>query len=429
MTNHFIKTQSKTALIFVGVFVMIILPVNYLIYSNVKNILVEADTKELKSEGERILSRVKTDPPIVPLPPVGYLVYLQAGNEIQKDSIFASPGFPVEVKDFHQPVIEYDTLKFVGLSRPLEYGNGELTLYIGRSNQHQFVQIKELRLYLFVANLGSILIAGLLVYLVSGYTLRPILKIIEAAQNINAAKSIERVPVPSTEDENRQLAVTINDMLTRIENSIQIQTNFFASAAHELRTPLTVMKAELTLVQKESRWHEMLKEVERLERTVNDFLMISQLKSESLLLRKKSVELSELLYVALKKIKYLSEEKNTTVRIELEQAENIFVEADEDKLENVIINLLENAIKYSPEGTVVDVLLKMNPRASIEIKNSITQPIDNPDQFKREFSKAEVASPGLGMGLWIANKIVLLHNGQLHLKSNALWFSAIIIFD
>ncbi|MGC4021088.1 MAG: ATP-binding protein [Cyclobacteriaceae bacterium] len=428
MISFFTRIQSKTALIFIGVFVLIILPVNYLIYSNVKRILVEADTKELKTEAEKLFNGVKIDPQVVPIPPVGYSVYLRVGNEIQTDSIFASPNFPIEANEFRQSVFEFDTMKIVTLIKRVEFENTEIYFSLGRSNQRLETQIDELRLYLFSANLISILIAGLLVYLVSGYTLRPILKIISVAGNINASKSIERVPVPKTADENRQLAITINSMLSRIENSIQSQTNFFASAAHELRTPLTVMKTELTMVQEEKRWHEMLKEVERLERTVSDFLMISQLKSESLQIRKKRIELTELLYGALKKVKYLNEEKKSMIRIELEERENIFIEADEDKLENVIINLLENAIKYSPDGSTIEVKFRSVPHIQIEIKNPIAQPIDNPERFKQEFVKAEAMSSGLGMGLWIANQIISLHGGKLKLQTNDLFFSAIVTF-
>lgn len=423
MAKFLYGIQGKTAFIFIGVFVIIILPVNYLIYSNVKRLLIEADTRELQAEGEKLFSQVKLDPPVFPLPPLGYSVYLQAGNELRTDSVFASHDFPVEFAFTRQPMVEIDTFKIITLTRPQEYGNGQVFFSLGKSNRHLRGQIGELQTYLFTANGISILIAGLLVYFVSGYTLRPIKKIIQVAQKINASKSIERVPVPVSADENRELAMTINEMLARIEHSIVHQTNFFASAAHELRTPLAVMKAELTLAKDEKRWHSMLKELERLERTVNDFLMISELKSATLTIRKKKVELDELLFSALKKIKYLSEERKSKVQILLqEECIDYSIDVDEDKMENVFINLIENAIKYSPEGSPVQVRLRHDRGFAVEIVNPIHQEVTDPERLKKEFVKAEELSAGAGMGLWIANEIISLHGGSLTLACKDLSF-------
>ena len=430
MTKFFSGIQGKTALIFFGVFVLIVLPANYVIYSRVKQILTEADTKELVTEGEKLFNQVKLDPQLIPIPAIGYSIFLRVSNGVQSDSLFASPQFPTFIDQMpEQPVFEIDTIKVISITRPLEYGNGKLIFSIGRSNLRLFEQVKELRTYLFLANLFSILVAGALVYFVSGYTLRPIRKIIDVAQNINASKSIERVPVPESFDETRQLALTINSMLSRIENSIQNQTNFFASAAHELRTPLAVMKTELTLVQEDKRWHDMLKEVERLERIVNDFLMISQLKTQSLVLRAKDIDLNELIVSAMKKVKYLALERKSSIQIVIEdQKEEHFVSADEDKLETVLVNLLGNALKHSAPQSVIQVFIRSEMGTQIEIKNPITQPIHNPERFKQEFVKAEAMSSGLGMGVWIANEVTMLHKGKLELKSEYLFFSATVSF-
>lgn len=430
MANFLSGIQSRTALIFFGVFLLIVLPASYIIYSKVKQILVQADTKELTLEGEKLFDQVKLDPPIVPIAPLGYSIFLRISNQFRSDSIFASPHFPTYIDQFHtDAVAEIDTLKIITLSRPLEYGNAQIRFSIARSNQRLSEQVTELKLYLFFANVFSILVAGLLVYLVAGYTLRPIKKIISVAENINASRSLGRVPVPLSQNETKQLALTINDMLARIENSIQNQTNFFASAAHELRTPLTVMKTELTLVHENKRWHEMLKEVERLERIVNDFLMISQLKSKSLTLRQSEVDLNELLVSALKKVKYLSQEKKSSIQIILQdQKEQHLISADEDKLETVMVNLVANAIKYSPPHSVIQILITGAGSTQIEIKNPIDHPISDPERFKQEFVKAEALSSGLGMGVWIANEITMLHQGKLFLRTDDHSFSAILQF-
>src|SRR5205085_9207602 len=137
-----------------------------------------------------------------------------------------------------------------------------------------------------------IAIAAGLVFLVTMFTMRPIRKIIQQSSIIKASGQMERVSVPLSRDETYELATALNTMLNRLELSVRTQVNFFASAAHELRTPLTIMQTELSVamnatadVSTRKTLESTLSEVERLGRIVNDFLLISQLKNESLDIR------------------------------------------------------------------------------------------------------------------------------------------------
>lgn len=425
--------QGKTALIFIGVFVIIILPVNSLIYSNVRQILIQADTKELVNEGDKLFGQIRLDPQLVPLPPLGYSIFLQAGNEFQTDSLFASPDFPTDVPGLLvQSPMEIDTFKVITLTRGLEYGNAKLFFSIARSNQRLAVQLGELRMYLIAANLISILIAGLLVYLVSGYTLQPIKQIIKVTQRINASKSIERVPVPTTNDENRQLAQTINGMLERIENSIKNQTNFFASAAHELKTPLTVMQTELSVMlngitdeQTIRVLQNQLEEVQRLDRVIQDFLLISQLKSETLALRMKEDRLDEALYSAIKRCKYLAKDKQIQLKVVMpNETHSCLCSFDFDKMETVFTNLIENAIKYSVDQSMVSIQLMKKEKIHAVISNPIQGIVDDIESLKSEFKKSNELSAGLGMGLWICDQLMNLQNGNLVLRQQDNRFEA-----
>jgi signal transduction histidine kinase len=425
--------QGKTALIFIGVFIIIILPVNSLIYSKVREILIQADTKELVNEGDKLFGQVRLDPQLIPLPPLGYSIFLQAGNEFQSDSLFASPDFPTDVAGLliQSPVV-IDTFKVITLSRELEYGNAKLFFSIARSNIRLIEQLSELRLYLIAANLISILIAGLLVYLVSGYTLRPIKQIIKVTQRINASKSIERVPVPATQDENRQLAETINKMLERIENSIKNQTNFFASAAHELKTPLAVMQTELSVMlnsvteeQTTRVLQNQLEEVQRLDRVIQDFLLISQLKSETLALRMKEDRLDEALYSAIKRCKYQAKDKQIQLKVTMpNEAQAYLCKFDFDKMETVFTNLVENAIKYSIDQSIVSIQLLKSEKVYVVIANPVQRVVDDIDKLKSEFKKSNELSAGLGMGLWISDQLMKLQGGDLVLSQREKHFVA-----
>ncbi len=425
--------QAKTFFIFFIVFVIIIVPVNFLIYNKVKGILAVADSGELKFEAERLLSTVRLDPPFIPLPSQGYSLKVQWSNEFTFDELFTSPDFP-QLEDFQyfMEESEADTFKVVTLSKPGASG-GQLLLSLARSDQRLESQLTDLQFYLFTANAASIFLAGLVVFIVTGITLRPIRKIIRVANRINASKSIERVPIPPSKDENRLLAETINAMLARIEQTIQTQTNFFASAAHELKTPLTVMQTELSIALQTETNPEVIKilqsnlvEAQRLDHVIQDFLLISQLRSESLSLRKQTIELDEVIYSALRKVKYLVREYQSSIKVNISETP-LHIIADYDKMETVLTNLLENAIKYSVRETVIDVSVqKSEGHIILSVINSVSQEMKNPERLKEEFSKSEQLSSGLGMGLWICDRIIEMHHFQFVLRQHHFIFVASI---
>jgi two-component system, OmpR family, heavy metal sensor histidine kinase CusS len=422
---RYISIASKTAFLFIAVFAVIILPVNYIIYQRVSKLLTEADSKELKSEGEKLLSEVKLNPTTIPLPPDGYLLNVRLGSELSSDVLFLSPTFPAVSEELlYATELEVDTFRIVTVNRPLEYSEALLSLSVARSNQRLQSSLAQLRIYLFLANAVSILLAVLLVYMVTRYTLRPIQKIIQAAQTINADKSIERVPVSTSSDETQLLSQTINAMLARIEHSLQQQTNFFASAAHELKTPLAVMQTELSvsLMKTEDEsvkelLQSQLNEVLRLDRVIQDFLLISQLKSETLQLKTTEVKLDELIYSSLKRVRYLIKDRDIQINITIAESDQPHLcLVDEDKFETVITNLIENAVKYSPVKSTINIrVYSEEGHTRLEVSNPFSQPIENIQILKEGFKKSNQLSSGLGMGLWICDQIVALHRGSLTL--------------
>ncbi len=405
----------------------------YVIFSKVKSTLEEADTKELKSEAERLMSQVKLDPLIIPLPSVGYSIKLQYNRDSRTEEIFASPDFPTLIEEsFLLDVYEFDTLKVVNVSGAANE-SGNLIFSLARSNTRLINQISDIRVYLFVASIASVIVAGILVFMATGLMLRPIQKIIDVAERINASNSIERVPIPNTKDESYKLAETLNAMLSRIESTIKSQINFFASATHELKTPLAVMQTELSVSLASTKDNEVRKilesqliEVQRLERTIHDFLLMSQLKSESLSIRKKEEQLDEVVYAAIRKLKYLSEDRHTQIQVLLERHANVHTLLDFDKIQTVFANLIENAIKYSPENSVVKVVVN---EQSVSIYNNVIDPVTDIASLTSEFKKSDEFSSGLGMGLWLCDQIVKLHGAELILKcDSSLLFNAKVKF-
>ena len=428
--------RTKAAVLFLVVFVTILVPANWLIFKKVKLTLEEADTRELNAEAEKLIDNLQLDPLSIPLPPNRYLLKVQAIKNQQIDELFSSPGFPVVgPHNYLEDWFVWDSLKIVNLKKGDEYSSSELVVSLARSVTQLRAQKGDVLSYLIVANCLSILSAAVLVFIAAGQLINPIKRIISTASKITASKTIDRVSVPSTMDESKQLAETLNEMFLRMELSIKNQVNFFASAAHELKTPLAVMNTELSVALKkvdlptQKILQSQLHEVQRLDRLIQDFLLISQLKSETLTLRKEPERLEEVLYASLKKTKYLAEERNIQIQIKVEDnIPALFSHIDFDKIQTVISNLLQNAFKYSLIESIVKVSISYQEnRSTLVITNPVSTPIENMHLLKNEFHKSNEPVGGLGMGLWIADQIITLHGGQLELSCLQNEFSAIVV--
>ena len=416
-------------------FLVILVPTNWLIFQKIKSTLNDADTRELNAEAEKLVSSIKLDPITVPLPPNEYLLKIQVTREMQSEDIFTSPGFPLLFPDsYFSESLVWDTLKIVNQKKDLDFSANMLIVSLARSTSGLTREVSTIRSYLIFANVVSLVLAGILVFLAAGKMINPIKRIILVASHITASKNIERVNVPQTQDESQQLAETLNAMFIRMEQSIKNQVNFFASAAHELRTPLAVMQTEIGISMQhvdaasQKILQSQLHEVERLSRIIQDFLLISQLKSESLTLRKVEVRVEEVIYAALKKVKFLAQNRNSQLQVTIgENASTLSCALDFDKIETVISNLLENALKYSPINSIIRLAACIEPQViCLVISNPIEKPVTNINLLTTEFTKSEELSTGLGMGLWICDQIMKMHGGKLELANINGEFSATI---
>ncbi|HZX75524.1 MAG TPA: ATP-binding protein [Cyclobacteriaceae bacterium] len=436
--SFFSGLSGKIALIFLLAFLIVVVPVNSVIYSKLKTTLVKADDQQLKGEAEKLLSQLNLDPLIIPLPPNGYSIKIQVEDGPNVHTLFSSPKFPpVDDNLLLLESFDLDTLKILNQRKPIPYSNGEIIFTISRSNQQLHQQLAEFRLYLFYITGTVILLILVLVFTASGIMLRPIKKIIEASEKIATATGIEKLSIPSTNDETKQLATALNAMLSRIEVSSTTQQNFFDSATHELKTPLSIMKAELSHAYNSSKELEakkmlagVLDEVARLEHTISDFLLVSQLKSLNLTLRKEKFSLAETVYTAVKKLQNLANDRKISISIIQSEEVDFHVEADSDKIQTVVLNLLENAIRYSPQASVVLIRITLTDHGKplLEIENEVTQPVQNIEELGKDRYMNSGSARGLGLGLWICKQIIELHDAEFSISQNGVRFKVIVGF-
>ena len=285
----------------------------------------------------------------------------------------------------------------------------------------------DLRRILIVMLPLLILATGLMGMILAKLSLRPVDRMIKAVQQITAQSLKQRIPEPDTRDEIQRLAVTFNDMLARLDRSFESQRHFLQDASHELKTPLTILEGEMSVALKRQRSPEEyevvlrsgLEEIERLTRIVHNLLTLARLDDREIVLQRQSVDLAALACSVLEDMQVLADDKS--VRLACSAAGPASVVADEQFIRQVFINIISNAIKYTPNGGAVSVdvrLGKDSGAVSVRDTGIGIRAEDIPFIFDRFYRvEASRSSTGFGLGLSIAKSIVEAHGGTISIQS------------
>ena len=274
----------------------------------------------------------------------------------------------------------------------------------------------------------AVLFSGVLVWLTLGQTLKPLEAITETAEQINRADDLSRrIPYDGTDhDEIGNLVESFNQTLERLEALFTSQQRLLADVSHELRTPLTVIKGNVDLMRRmKSLDDESLTSIDqeagRLTRLVGGLLLLAQAESGQMALALKKVELDLLLTEVFQEMIILAGNK---VRVHLNEIDQVYVNGDRDRLKQVLINLVANAVQYTPAGGDIFLSLeKIKDQARIICRD--TGPgipaEDLPHIFERfyraEKSRTRGKTTSFGLGLSIANWIVERHGGRIEVNS------------
>jgi heavy metal sensor kinase len=271
-------------------------------------------------------------------------------------------------------------------------------------------------------------------YSLARRALRPIEQITEQAQTISAERLGRRVPVDNPHDELGQLARVLNDLFARLETSFEQMRRFTADASHELRTPLTAIRS---VGEGALRRHHvdpacrevvgsMLEEVERLTTLVDALLTLSRAEGGHIALRREPVVLLDLTREVASHVGVLAEDKRQEIVLTSTSHDGLApapVNIDRTVVREALINLLDNAIKYSPEGARIAIRVgNVNRRASVEITDE--GPGIAPEHRERifeRFYRIDKARSrelgGAGLGLAIAKWAIDVHGGSIEVES------------
>ncbi len=369
-------------------------------------------------------------------PSAGGVTAIQVVDENDR-VLVASPG-----ADRHHPVLNSGDLaaartgKRFDITSPIT--NLQVRVLAARASDNRTVLVvtdltrvdDSIRVITRVALIGgpvAVLLMGFATYLVAALTLRPVAALRHGAADITAAGlAKKRLPVPGSHDEIHRLAVTLNQMLDRIDSATTRQRTFVGDAAHELRSPLASLRVQLEVAQRmgpESGWpvliDEVLEDVGRLDRLVEDLLALARLDEQATAQRREPVLLDSL--VAAVTDSYA----HARVPVRMVDAQPAELIGDPDALRRVAVNLVDNALRYARTEVTLSVrTTKDGSHSAVQLTVTDDGPgIPEPerervfDRFYRLEASRSRQSGGTGLGLPIVRDLVRAHGGDITLSA------------
>jgi heavy metal sensor kinase len=267
-------------------------------------------------------------------------------------------------------------------------------------------------------------------YWLVSWALRPVDRLTQTAEQMSLQNLTLRVPVSPSGDALERLSISLNNMLGRLGDSVQTSRRFLADASHELRTPLTVIKGELQELTRVSHWSKndirervgsVLEEVGRLEHLVSGLMVLSRLDAGETQLAWLQVDLAELSLSTAEQMRLMAEDRG--IEIESSSLQRSAVLGDRARLKQIIVNLLDNAIRFTPPGGIVTLRTEPCEEGSLlEISDTgIGIPSSAlPHVFDRFYRVDEARSRddgGAGLGLSIVKSICSAHGAEINVES------------
>jgi heavy metal sensor kinase len=322
-----------------------------------------------------------------------------------------------------------------GLTRPARLGTDTYVLAFLQSRHLQREALEELGLAFLLAVPLCLLAAAFGGSVLAHRALSPAADMARQAREIGASNLHERLAVPQPPDEVGSLAVVINDLLARLERSFDLQRRFVADASHELRTAVAIVRAESELALSRERsagaYRDALRVThdagKRLTLIVDDLLLLARADEGRRVMSREPLYLDELVREVARSMRALAAERS--IEIDATSLPEALIEGDVELLRRLLLNLIDNAVKYGAEGSVVRVTLRRLEQQwelrvrdggtgiPEECRDSIFERFYRVDRARSRGTRSETS--GAGLGLSIARWVAEVHGGSLTLSASS----------
>ncbi len=436
--------QSRLTLLFSALIGAVLLIFGILVYGLVNVILLDQIDQRLTGTSDRIISSLSVAPnntlvarslAEINIGDNQYFQVWQNANHL----LFTRPlgntrpldSFGLQQGSSLYRISDLDGIRIRVLSIPLETTRGPLgVLQVGFDLSLIDITLSTLSGVLIILLFIGIVLAAFTTWFLTRQALYPLASMTEFARQITDTNNFSRrIPLPdkNEKDEVFQLIKSFNNTLERLDQILSSQKRLMADVSHELRTPLTVIKGEIGLMRKYKQMDDdaitsIESEVDRLTRLVGNLLLITQADTGDLPMDFQYFQIDDLVCEVYQHMQTLAGEH---IKVCIESVEPLEVYADRDRLKQVLLNLVGNAIQYTPpDGEVCISLQKAEETVEITIKDngpgiSKEDVLHIFDRFYRgERSRSRTRNSGFGLGLSISQFIIQQHHGVITVESS-----------
>jgi two-component system OmpR family sensor kinase len=343
---------------------------------------------------------------------------------------------PKALKNASQGLPTFETVESTGsypervLTTPvIRAGRVTNLVQVGMSLENMYKTRRRFILIMAAMLPFGLLLAGGGGWLLARRALKPVDRMTQAARRISGEHLDERLQEMGSGDELDRLAKTLNEMLGRLDGAFHQMRQFSADASHELQTPLTILKGEMEVALRSPRTPEEyqrvlesgLEEIDRISHLVEGLLLLARADAGVLRLDLRPVELKELLQEIYEQMRVVAEDHS--VSLQTASMEAVSIQGDREHLRRLLLNVVDNAIKYTPAGGRVSLSLQRDGKWAL-LKISDTGIGLSQEEQKRSFSRFHRATEarsrdekGVGLGLSIARSVAETHGGRIQVES------------
>ena len=332
--------------------------------------------------------------------------------------------------DYREEISKKDKRLQVGAIGYRAHDGTTYVVEVGSSENEVFSALTGLLLTLSLGFPVFIGLTSMGAHFLLGRALRPVDEIVRSAERITLQNLSQRLSVPATGDEVERLSLALNRMIQRLDEAFQLATRFTSDASHELRTPLTIMRGELEALLKDeslsaeqiSQIGSVLEEGERLTQIVEGLLAMSRLEADEAQMSRQRVDFGNLVSTTAEQISPLAEEKGVALSCEI--SDGVLVLGNELRLRQIVVNLLDNAIKYTSNGGAIQIRAWTEESSTmLEIKDSGIGISEKalPHVFERFYRSDQALAreaQGTGLGLSMVEAIAEAHRGKVSVESH-----------
>lgn len=350
-------------------------------------------------------------------------------DERQYKDVMAGKDPLVKIGDFYG-LFKETKESWLTVEYPLTYNDSTIAAVYLMTPVPEIHKTRESVFRFFMLSvLISVLVSVVLVYIFSRKLIKPLKEINDAARVISGGEFTKRLDIRS-QDEIGELAMSFNQMITALENLEEMRRGFIANVSHELRTPMTSIRGFIEGMldgtippEKHKDYLAIVKEETiRLNRLVNDLLDLARMESGESKVFMRTFDINELIRRSIIKLEKMITDKDISVDADFEE-EEIFVHADSDMIERVIINLIHNGVKFTGENGKISISTrKQKDKVLISIHDDGVGIEKNElamiwDRFYKSDKSRSMDKSGTGLGLAIVKNLINSHGQEIWVDS------------